>query len=83
MLATGRPAEQIVAEKGLAQVSDEASLARIVDEVLAAHPEEVAHYLAGKETLARWFVGQVMRATRGQANPQVVTALVEQRLHNR
>jgi len=80
MFATGQGAAAVVQEQGLAQVSDEDALARVVDEVLRAHPDEVASYRAGKQTLAQWFVGQVMRATRGKANPQVVVALVEERL---
>ncbi|NLF15593.1 MAG: Asp-tRNA(Asn)/Glu-tRNA(Gln) amidotransferase GatCAB subunit B, partial [Anaerolineaceae bacterium] len=80
MFATGKGAVAVVQEQGLAQVSDEDALARVVDEVLLAHPDEVASYRAGKQTLAQWFVGQVMRATRGKANPQVVVALVEERL---
>jgi aspartyl-tRNA(Asn)/glutamyl-tRNA(Gln) amidotransferase subunit B len=82
MFATGRPADEIVAEKGLAQVSDEGALARVVDEVLAANPEQVARYQAGKETLLQWFVGQVMRATRGKANPQVVMELLREKLQS-
>ena len=80
MYATGRPAEEIVAEKGLAQVSDEEALAQVVAEVLADNPEQVARYQAGKETLLQWFVGQVMRATRGKANPQVVVELLKEKL---
>jgi aspartyl-tRNA(Asn)/glutamyl-tRNA(Gln) amidotransferase subunit B len=77
MFATGRPPGDIVREKGLAQVSDEEALARIVDEILAANPEQVDRYRQGKETLMQWFVGQVMRATRGKANPQVVKDLLQ------
>jgi aspartyl-tRNA(Asn)/glutamyl-tRNA(Gln) amidotransferase subunit B len=77
---TGRPPEEIVAEKGLAQVSDQDALVEIVDEVLAANPEQVIKFREGKETLLQWFVGQVMRATRGKANPQVVMPLLEERL---
>jgi aspartyl-tRNA(Asn)/glutamyl-tRNA(Gln) amidotransferase subunit B len=78
--ATGRSPAEIVKEQGLAQISDEAALAQVVEELLAAHPEEVASFREGKETLLQWFVGQVMRATRGKANPQVVMALLEARL---
>ena len=74
MFATGQAAAEIVEERGLAQVSDEEALAQIVEEIIAANPEQVARYRAGKETLLQWFVGQVMRATRGKANPQVVVA---------
>jgi aspartyl-tRNA(Asn)/glutamyl-tRNA(Gln) amidotransferase subunit B len=80
MFETGRPPAEIVKERGLDQISDQEALARIVDEVLAANPEQVARYRDGKETLLQWFVGQVMRATRGKANPQVVMLLLKERL---
>jgi aspartyl-tRNA(Asn)/glutamyl-tRNA(Gln) amidotransferase subunit B len=82
MYTTGQPPAEIVEEQGLAQISDEEALAELVDELLAAHPDQVAKFRQGKETLLQWFVGQVMRATRGKANPQVVTALLERRLRD-
>jgi aspartyl-tRNA(Asn)/glutamyl-tRNA(Gln) amidotransferase subunit B len=72
MLATGQSAADIVAGKGLRQVSDTSLIADLVAHVLAGSSEQVAAYLAGKETLAQWFFGQVMRAAKGKANPQVV-----------
>ncbi len=80
MVTTGRPPGEIVKERGLVKISDEAALAPIVHEILTQHPEEVASYRAGKETLLQWFVGQVMRATRGKADPQVTLALLRERL---
>jgi aspartyl-tRNA(Asn)/glutamyl-tRNA(Gln) amidotransferase subunit B len=80
MFSTGRPAESIIQEKGLAQISDEQQLARLVDDVIAANPEQVARYRAGKETLLGWFMGQVMRETRGKASPQVVRGLLQSKL---
>jgi aspartyl-tRNA(Asn)/glutamyl-tRNA(Gln) amidotransferase subunit B len=80
MFATGLSASELVKERCLAQVSDEEALSQIVEEVVQANPEQVARFRAGKETLLQWFVGQVMRATRGKANPQVVAALLEVRL---
>jgi aspartyl-tRNA(Asn)/glutamyl-tRNA(Gln) amidotransferase subunit B len=80
MLSTGRSANDIVEEKGLAQVSDQDTLEKIVDDLLAANPDQVARYRDGKETLLQWFVGQVMRATRGKANPSMVTALLTEKL---
>jgi aspartyl-tRNA(Asn)/glutamyl-tRNA(Gln) amidotransferase subunit B len=80
MFATGRSAAEIVEAKGLAQISDEGALAQIVETVIAANPEQVARYRSGKETLLRWFLGQVMKATRGKANPQMITALLEEKL---
>jgi aspartyl-tRNA(Asn)/glutamyl-tRNA(Gln) amidotransferase subunit B len=76
MFRSGRPPADIVAEQGLAQVSDTAEIERLVAEVLAAHPNELATYLGGKATVEAWFFGQVMRRLRGQGNPQVIrTAL--------
>jgi aspartyl-tRNA(Asn)/glutamyl-tRNA(Gln) amidotransferase subunit B len=80
MLATGRPAGGIVAARGLAQISEQDALAAVVDEVIAAHPDLAAQYRDGKETLLRWFVGEVMKATRGKANPQLATNLLQDKL---
>ncbi|MEJ2209881.1 MAG: Asp-tRNA(Asn)/Glu-tRNA(Gln) amidotransferase subunit GatB [Anaerolineae bacterium] len=80
MVTTGRPPGEIVRERGLTKITDEEVLATLVDEILAHHPEEVAAYRAGKETLLQWFVGQVMRLTRGKADPQVTLLLLRERL---
>ncbi len=80
MFRSGRAAAEIVAEKGLAQISEADKLGKVIDEVIAAHPEEVAEYRAGKAPLLGWFVGQVMKATRGKANPQLVTSLLKEKL---
>jgi aspartyl-tRNA(Asn)/glutamyl-tRNA(Gln) amidotransferase subunit B len=82
MAATGRPPGEIVRERGLTKISDEDVLDRILEELIAAHPEEVATYQAGKETVLQWFMGQVMRATRGKADPQVVLSLLRERLNH-
>jgi aspartyl-tRNA(Asn)/glutamyl-tRNA(Gln) amidotransferase subunit B len=71
---------QIIADRGLAQVSDEAEIAAMVDEVIAANPDRVDAYRAGKTALAGFFVGQVVRASQGKANPQVVQKVVAERL---
>jgi aspartyl-tRNA(Asn)/glutamyl-tRNA(Gln) amidotransferase subunit B len=81
MFETGQPAAQIVREKGLAQISDAEELAPIVEQVIAENPGPVAEYLAGKEAVLRFLVGQVMKATRGKANPQLVTKLLQEKLH--
>jgi aspartyl-tRNA(Asn)/glutamyl-tRNA(Gln) amidotransferase subunit B len=83
MFETGKDASEIIAAKGLAQISDEEALGRLVDQVLDENPEQVAQYLGGKEGLFGWFVGQVMRATRGQANAQMVNDLLAARLNAR
>jgi Asp-tRNA(Asn)/Glu-tRNA(Gln) amidotransferase B subunit len=80
MVERGGDPRQIVADRGLAQVSDEAAIAAVVDGVLAANPDKVAAYRGGKTALSGFFVGQVMRATQGKANPQVVQKLLAARL---
>jgi aspartyl-tRNA(Asn)/glutamyl-tRNA(Gln) amidotransferase subunit B len=70
MFATGEPPAVIVERKGWAQISDAGELASIVERVLDENPKQVSDYLSGKEQIGKWLLGQVMRATRGQANPQ-------------
>ena len=69
MLETGKQAADIVEEKGLRQVSDTGEIEAIIDKVIADSPEQLAAYKAGKENLFGYFVGQVMKATGGKANP--------------
>jgi aspartyl-tRNA(Asn)/glutamyl-tRNA(Gln) amidotransferase subunit B len=78
--STGRSASEIAGEGGWAQISEPDALARLVDQVIAAHSQQVRQYREGKETLLHWFVGQVMKATHGKADPQVVLALLGERL---
>ena len=80
MFASGKSSAEIIRERGLGQVSDLAHIAGLVQRVLADNPQEVATYLSGKETVATWFFGQVMKAGRGQANPQVVREELEKQL---
>ena len=80
MVETRKGAAEIVAERGLAQVSDEAALEAEVEAVIAAHPAEVAAYRGGKKGLMGFFVGQVMKRTGGQANPQVVNGILREKL---
>jgi aspartyl-tRNA(Asn)/glutamyl-tRNA(Gln) amidotransferase subunit B len=80
MFETGRPASELVREMGLAQVSDADALADVVARVLAQYPDEVARFRAGKDTVLSWLMGQVMRETRGKANPGVVRELLEKAL---
>lgn len=80
MFETGRPAVQIVEEKGLAQISDAEELSQIVGDVIAANPEPVADYRAGKEQALRFLVGQVMKATSGKANPRLANDLLREQL---
>jgi aspartyl-tRNA(Asn)/glutamyl-tRNA(Gln) amidotransferase subunit B len=74
MFTKGRTAAHIVREQNLQQISAPETIRLLVADVLAAHPEQVREYLAGKESVLRWFFGQVMRAAQGQANPRVVEA---------
>ncbi len=80
MFATGTAAAEIISARGLQQISDDAQLAAVVRQVLADHPDELAAYLGGKDGLLNWFFGQVMRATRGQANPAVVRQVLADEL---
>jgi len=80
MFDAGGSAGEIVAERGLAQVSDSEELSEIVAQVLADNPDAVQQYLDGKETVAKFLMGQVMRATRGKADPQVVRRLLQEQL---
>ena len=80
MLESGKPAAEIVAARGLRQVSDEGQIAAWVQAVLDAHPDQVQAYLNGKESLANWLFGQVMRQARGKANPQVVKKILDEKL---
>ncbi|MBC8262959.1 MAG: Asp-tRNA(Asn)/Glu-tRNA(Gln) amidotransferase subunit GatB [Anaerolineales bacterium] len=82
MFETGRPASQIVKEKGLVQISDADELSRLVEQVIAENPDPVADYLEGKEAVLRFLVGQVMKATRGKANPKLVNRLLRESLRS-
>ena len=75
MLATGEPPSAIVEREGLRQISDTGALEKIVLDVLAGSPKQVEQYKGGKTTVLGYLVGQVMKATRGQANPQAVNEL--------
>jgi aspartyl-tRNA(Asn)/glutamyl-tRNA(Gln) amidotransferase subunit B len=77
---TGADPAEVVREKGLAQVSDEGAIEAAVDRVLAASPSEVERYRGGNKKLLGFFVGQVMKETRGKGNPAVVNALLKRKL---
>jgi len=83
MLKSGRDPAQIVKEKGLTQVSDEGFIQEAVTKVLNDNPSEVEKYLAGKETLLQWFIGQIARATKGKADPNVTKELLVKALEER
>jgi len=72
--------EQLVQEKGLTQVSDESALEKIIDEVMAKNPQQLMQYRSGKEQVFGFFVGQVMKASGGKANPAKVNELLKRKL---
>src|SRR3990170_5396482 len=80
MYRTGKPAAGIVQAKGLTQISGEDELARIVDDIIKANPDNVERYRSGKATLFGFFVGEAMKATKGKANPQVINRLLKEKL---
>jgi len=80
MFETGKDAKQVVEVKGLKQVSDEGAIISMIDEVLASNQDKVDEYRSGKEKLFGFFVGQVMKASKGQANPGMVNQILKQKL---
>ena len=80
MYRTGKTAETIIEQKGLVQVSDTGEIDKIIDDVIAANPNQLANYRAGKEALMGFFVGQVIKASQGKANPKVVNERLKAKL---
>ena len=80
MYSTGKDAGTIVKGKGLAQISDEGALLGIIDDVISANPQSVEDYRAGKDKAIGFLVGQIMKATKGQANPGLVNQLLKEKL---
>ena len=80
VFATGKDPEAIVQEKGLAQISDTAELERIVQAIIAANPGSVTDFRNGKDKALGFLVGQVMKETKGRANPQLVNELLRKYL---
>jgi aspartyl-tRNA(Asn)/glutamyl-tRNA(Gln) amidotransferase subunit B len=80
MVRTGKAAKEVMAEKGVEQINDAERIAGVVREIMAANPKQVEQYRKGKTATMAWFVGQVMKATRGQANPQVVQEVLKSEL---
>ena len=72
--------ETLIEEKGLKQVSDTSEIEKIIDGIIEANPNEVAGFKAGKEKLMGFFVGQVMKATSGKANPAIINKLLKEKL---
>ena len=80
MFKTGKDAETIVKEKGLVQVSDESEIEKVVDDILQKNQKEAERFRAGEEKLLGFFAGQVMKATKGKANPKMVNELLRKKL---
>ena len=80
MLNSGQPAGALIAAGGHQQISDAGFIKELVQKTLTENPTELALFLNGKETLSNWFFGQIMKAARGHANPQVVRAELERQL---
>jgi len=80
MFASGKSATAIVEERGLVQVSDTGEIDRVIDEVIAANSNQLEQYRSGKEALFGFFVGQVMKASKGKANPKVVNERLREKL---
>ncbi len=80
MFKTGKRAEAVVAEQGLAQVSDRGEIERLADEVIAANPKQLEQYRGGKVGLIGFFVGALMKASGGKANPKLVNEVLQEKL---
>lgn len=82
LLTEGGSAKKVVEEEGLTQISDPAAIEAAIDQVLAAHPKELEQYRSGKTKLLGFFVGQIMKQTKGQADPKLTNQLLAQKLNS-
>jgi aspartyl-tRNA(Asn)/glutamyl-tRNA(Gln) amidotransferase subunit B len=80
MYRTGKAPKTVIEEKGMVQITDEDALVKTIAGILAANPAQLEQYRAGKEKLFGYFVGQVMKATQGKANPQLINELLKKML---
>ena len=80
MYKTGKTPKEIIAEKGMVQITDEGELTKTITAIIEANPKQLADYRSGKDKLFGFFVGQVMKATQGKANPQLVNDLLKKML---
>ena len=80
MVETGKGPDLIVEERGLKQITDLGSIEAVIDNIMTANPDKVAEYRSGKDKLIGWFVGQVMQATQGKANPGVCSEILRKKL---
>jgi aspartyl-tRNA(Asn)/glutamyl-tRNA(Gln) amidotransferase subunit B len=80
MWSSGAAADAVIAQQGLKQITDSAAIERVIDEVMQNNPGQLAEYRAGKDKLFGFFVGQVMKATGGKANPAQLNELLRRKL---
>ena len=80
MWQSGQSADRIIETEGLKQVTDTGAIEGLVEQVIADHPAQVAEYLGGKDKLIGFFVGKVMQASQGKANPGLVNQLLKKKL---
>jgi aspartyl-tRNA(Asn)/glutamyl-tRNA(Gln) amidotransferase subunit B len=80
MFASGRSADEIIKEKGFEQISDAGAIEKIVDEIIENNQNQVDAYRNGNEKLFGFFVGQVMKASQGKANPKIVNEILKEKL---
>jgi aspartyl-tRNA(Asn)/glutamyl-tRNA(Gln) amidotransferase subunit B len=80
MYQTGKTSEEVVKEKGLTQITDNSEILKIIDQIIEANPSQLEEFRGGKEKLLGFFVGQVMKQTKGQANPGIVNQLLKEKL---
>jgi aspartyl-tRNA(Asn)/glutamyl-tRNA(Gln) amidotransferase subunit B len=80
MWDSDRTADEVIEAEGLKQITDSSAIEAAVDKVIAANPGQVAEYQAGKDKLIGFFVGQVMKETKGQANPGQVNQVLKEKL---
>ncbi len=80
MYRNGKDANTVVKDKGLVQITDEGALEQVIDDILSKNPNEVKRFKAGEEKLLGFFVGQIMKATKGKANPKLVNEILKKKL---
>lgn len=83
MIKSGKDPEEIVKEKGLVQISDTSEIEKAVEKVIAANPKDVEEFISGKEKVLGFLVGQVMKETKGKANPQILNKILRDKLKNK
>jgi len=80
MYETGNSPKKIIDEKGLVQITDTKFIEELADKIIAANPKAVSQYKAGKKNTIGFFVGQIMKETKGKANPKIVNEILSKKL---